>query len=260
MGLFDSVGSLFNPKPNKTDKLLKNTTKDIAGRIGSDVLNRPFTPYEGDWTAQNNAAQNTAMTSLNDVLAQYQQGTPQVADYMDSYFNPYLEKVGANTMRNMNELGAMRRNDLDAQRHMAGAYGDQMHGVAIGEDNRALYNEAGQRLDQIYAGGWDQALRAAGIDVNNEMQGRAGQVGAANALYQQGTQQQQTQQHQLDALFAEFMREQTDPERRMLLASQIMNMLQGGDAEKSDKGSELLGSLGTAASAATKIAGMFAGG
>ena len=177
---FGDVGDFFEKisKPKKSGYKLPNWVKPGAAAVGEAVpgiVNQPFTPYTGEFTAPLSTQQQWSMDQLQEMLA----GGMNPDDLIDrygNYLNPMIEaRFGA-----IDEATARAQMSQDAQRHMAGAFGDTGAGVARGEI------ESGRQsaYDQAMMDAWDQAMRYAGIDIANEMEGtRASHAGLWPAVH-----------------------------------------------------------------------------
>jgi len=228
MGVFDAVGDWFSKaaKPGKPGFKIPKWQKKGAETIGGmvpDIAQTPFTPYEGEWTAPLSEQQKWSMDYLQNAIPGMS-NPDDLIDRYENYFNPFIEA----RFSAIDDATGRAQQQVDAQRHMAGAFGDTGSGVARGEI------ESGRQsaYDQAMMDAFDRALGYAGTDIGNEMQGAGQAMQGAGALFSEGQVAQQTEQHDLDALFAEFLREDTNAEQRALIASQILKNLPTGLPKK----------------------------
>ena len=77
---------------------------------------------------------------------------------MDSYMNPYLDRVLTPQIKAINDALQSGRRDLGAGAQMAGAFGDARHGVV----ESGLYDKASENISDTvgnaYANAWNEAM------------------------------------------------------------------------------------------------------
>lgn len=197
---------------------------------------------------------------------------------ISDYMNPYVDKALEPALRKIMEASSQMQNGIARSATGAGAFGDARHGIAdvglydktlqnIGDTssnfmmnafNNVMQNRTGDRNammqgDQLNAG-YNEAALSRELAGTNALQDRAqGELALINSLLGSGTQQQGNAQANLDATFAEFMREQGwDFETLKALGS----ALQGAPYSKSETTTKEggtdnsgLGALGSVAAA-----------
>jgi len=113
---------------------------------------------------------------------------------IDSYMNPYLQRVLDPQLKQISDSLQAGRRDLGANAAMSGAFGDARHGIVEGE----LYDDAARQATDVtgkaYAGAWDNAMEMRGAD-------RSARAGAASGIASLGQQNFQNFMDVNDALF-----------------------------------------------------------
>jgi hypothetical protein len=226
-----------------------------------EALTRGFQPYEGqrvvgqngDELAAAGMIRNTA-SGLNpfsgyakNAFQTYGTSSPFDFDFntivdekgplgtIESYMNPYLQKVLDPVMRQINERGEQQRNSIGSSATMSGAFGDARHGVVEGDQYRdeaqlgadttnkawsdAFMSAMGLRqqdagrafaTDQAQAGENRAALdrlRQSGIDLTGlDRYDVSRSLGLASALGESGRGARGVDQARADFDFSEFMR------------------------------------------------------
>lgn len=113
-------------------------------------------------------------------------GAMQGLQGLDSYMNPYMDKVADRTLAGLDRFRQMSLNDNASQANMAGAWGNDRLGVENGLTNEAFAKQAADSLASLYAGGFDTGAGLLMGDKSNLLQnqqfnaGLQQQAGLAN--------------------------------------------------------------------------------
>ena len=86
---------------------------------------------------------------------------------IDSFANPYIDGVTAQTSADLRRSRDITGNDLDAKAAAAGAFGGSGWGLLRGENNRSAAEAEAAAIGNIRAGAYDRSVTAA----QNESQG-----------------------------------------------------------------------------------------
>jgi hypothetical protein len=214
---------------------LEQTFPDIIQRA-TDLSLQPYDPYQGQRIQQFSPDQLAAFQGIRDVQGQFapyvQQGldyTQQAAEFLtpeniQQFRDPYTDVLQRQALDQF-DVQMEGIGDIAAQ---AGAFGGSRHGVLESE----AYGDISQRLGDIEAGSYAQALQAA--QNQQRMLGTAGQQLASlagqgqqlglrdiSALSQIGQQQQALGQAGLDVDYGQFLEQQNFPYSQVEFLSNI---------------------------------------
>lgn len=206
------MGCFSSDKPKTTFELpgwVKGPSKAIGSGVTS-ALKTPFTPYTGDRTAGLSGTQNDAMAMFEKMFGSGDQirviddipGSGPAAGSTQDYMNPYLEQVLGPVLRQLSQANGDRMQSFDAERNMAGAYGDT--GAALGErELQDSYLQAvGDQTGKISYDAYNNAMGLKGDDLARRDQ----MADYLKTLFNMGGVEQATGQRDLDADYEEFLR------------------------------------------------------
>jgi hypothetical protein len=194
--------------PAFQEEFLKETYLPAATNISKQT----FTPYGGEMTA---GVSDTTMMALPQFqrIADIAAMTP--ADYAAmtrENYNPYqTDVIDASVARAAREREISRVGE-QAELAKRGAFGNERRGVYEAEHQVGYELGRDQMIANLMQQGYTQA-QAATMAQLGQSQSAAGQ--AAAGFTQIGGLEQATEQSRLDALFAEFMREQNMPYQQL---------------------------------------------
>jgi hypothetical protein len=177
---------------------------------------------------------------------------------LSGYMNPYVGSVVDTTMAQIDRSTAQQLQQNKGQAALSGAFGGDRAALVDVETNRNADQLKANTSAQLYDQAFRNAQGAAQYDITNRNQLAAQQAGfdqqaqttnlsaymqamlanqgadlsaaqlrsgVGQTLYGMGTQQQQTEQHDLDAQYQEFMRAINDPYQKLQFAAGINNSL-----------------------------------
>lgn len=177
-------------------------------QFAQDVANRPYNPYTGERIAGFNDIQQQGMqdsldfangnvggAALGDAMS-YMRGVgdfspEKIAAGIDTYMNPYLDKVAGNVMSNMDRSRQMALMNGGAAATTAGAYGGSRQGIADALTNSEFFRNAGQQMDQLYSQGFDRAAGLSAQDIANSMNAQGLRLSAGSQLANLGNMERQ---------------------------------------------------------------------
>jgi len=208
MGRSKTTTTQEEQMPQFQQDFLQNTLLPFA----TNISEQGFTPYGGEMTA---GVSDTTMMALPQFqrIADIAAMTP--ADYAAmtrENYNPYqTDVIDASVARAAREREISRVGE-QAELAKRGAFGNERRGVY--EAERQVGYELGrdEMIANLMQQGYTQA-QAATMAQLDQSQSAAGQ--AAAGFTQLGGLEQATEQARLDALFAEFMREQGLPYQQL---------------------------------------------
>ena len=208
MGRSKTTTTQEEQMPQFQQDFLQNTLLPFA----TNISEQGFTPYGGEMTA---GVSDTTMMALPQFqrIADIAAMTP--ADYAAmtrENYNPYqTDVIDASVARAAREREISRVGE-QAELAKRGAFGNERRGVY--EAERQVGYELGrdEMIANLLQQGYTQA-QAASMAQLDQSQSAAGQ--AAAGFTQLGGLEQATEQARLDALFAEFMREQGLPYQQL---------------------------------------------
>lgn len=197
-----------NQMPAFQQQYLQNTLLPFA----TDISKRDFTPYGGEMTA---GVPDTTMMALPEFQRISDIAAMTPADYAAmtrENYNPYqTDVIDASVARAAREREISRVGE-QAELAKRGAFGNERRGVY--EAERQVGYELGrdQMIADLMRQGYTEA-QAATMAQLGQSQSAAGE--AAAGFMQIGGLEQATEQARLDALFAEFMREENLPYQQL---------------------------------------------
>lgn len=256
------MGCFSAEKPKeKLSPWLKAPTKAISSGVTS-ALNQPYTAYTGDRTAGLSGTQNDAMSMFKSLFGDDGTGmalprliddipgkgplSGSIADYMD----PYLASVLGPALRQLGIAHTDELQSLDAQRNMAGAFGDTGAALSRSSANQDYMREVGDTTGQISSDAFRTAMGLRSDDINRMASQQGQTAGLMKDLFNMGGVEQATSQRDLDAQFEEFMRKTGFDWDKLAKAASITGSLPGGVTTTPggpSTASQVLGGLSTAA-------------
>ena len=207
--------------------------RDILTRA-QGVASTPYQAYTGELTAGNNAQQSLGVSGIN-ANAGYanpyiQQAAGQATQYsgpisgsdISRYLNPYTQNVVDATTSQLQHDFAQQNAQLQGNQIAQGALGGNATGVAkailAGQQGRQLASTTSGLYQQGYQQAVDAAQRqqqtglaGANAIANYGISGQNAALQGASAQFGVGTQQQQTEQARLDALYKQYVQQQAFP-------------------------------------------------
>lgn len=90
------------------------------------------------------------------------------APSLDAYKNPYTSDVLDSAMKNLNLVGAQRRNQIGTEAFSSGAFGDARNGIENGNLDKDLGTAAGQLTAGINSDAYDKAMGWMNTDVQRQ--------------------------------------------------------------------------------------------
>lgn len=257
------------------------------------LINRPFTPYEGNRVAPLTGDEQRSFQLIRDMLGQTSTDltnpmatTQEVSrrglegfsqDILDQYMNPYIENVmDISRGRQLDQFDLAKRELAQRQGNVA-AFGGSRSGLAEAQlyDNfqRQLAENEALQLYQGYTDSQNRAMAGtqlagqSAMDQYNQILGRQGaSYRDISALQQAGGLQRGVDQAGLDANYQEFLREQAFPYENLQFGLgsllPIGQLVRGSDSNSTTVsstkggGSGLLGSALGVASMAMGIPGV----
>lgn len=174
--------------------------------LAQDIASRPYTPYTGERIAGFNDVQKQGMqdmlnfangnvggAALNDAMS-YMRGVgdfspDKIAAGIDTYMNPYLDKVVNNVMSDMDRSRQMSLMNGGAAATTAKAFGGSRQGVADAITNSEYIRNAGNMSDQLRSQGFDRAANLSAQDIANQMNAQGLRLNAGSQLANMGNMQ-----------------------------------------------------------------------
>lgn len=172
--------------------------------LAKSILDRGFVPYTGeriaplsgneraagDLVARTAASPNPYTNDMERAFGAY--GAAPAFNYdfntivdqsgplgsIDSYMDPYLAKVLAPTLRQLNLSGEQARNDINANATTAGAFGDARHGVVEGEQRRNQNQQETDVVGKAFSDAFATAMGLRSSDAARYFQTQQAQEGA----------------------------------------------------------------------------------
>lgn len=254
----------FSPKTKfKLPDYVKKPSQAISAKV-TGLMDKEFVPYEGDMTAGMTGTQTDAMAQLKALLGgglsaprlidnvPGASGGPagSTQDYMDPYLSGVLEPI----LRNINTSRMQSNMDLDAAANMSGAFGDKGTAVARAETNERAMQAAGDATGKAYSDAYNAAMGLKSADINRMMDSKGQEANILQQLFGMGTQEQGTDQAELDAKLAEFLRGEGFDIDLLQKLSSIVGGLPTGTATTSPSTASSI--LGGAASIGSIIAAL----
>lgn len=230
---------------------LKGPTTAISGKVSS-MVDKKFEPFTGDLTAGMTGTQTDALQKLKDMLSNGSMNPMRVIDDVPGasggpagstkdYMDPFLDEVLAPVLRNINTSRMQSNMDADAAANMAGAFGDTGHAIQKAENNERAGLATGDATSRAYSDAYRTAMGLKESDINRKMDSQGQVANLLQTIFGAGTLEQETEQKELDARLAEFLREQGFDVDMLAKLSSILGGLSGGTAttEPSTAGSVL---------------------
>lgn len=201
-----------------------------ANTVGSTA----YTPYTGDLTAGINDQQTQGISGIN-AAANYaspfvssaandinQAGQPLSAADIQKYQDPYTQQVVNATQAQFADQNQQQLQQVRGNAASLGALGGDREAIAEAETTKQQNLAQNPVIAGLYSQGYNNAVNTAAGQQQVGLQagaglgnlGIAGQNAAltgANAQVGAGTLQQQTQQAQLNALYAQYQQQQAFP-------------------------------------------------
>ena len=278
-------GGKGSNKTKSTFKLPPEFIKAYNESLGlaREAIQQPYTPYTGQLVAGLTPGQQQGIANIQSAQGMAMPYIEEGAGYTreaargitpelyDRFYSPYVRDVANATQANLLESAAQQRSGLKSGAIQAGAFGGDRGGIAQAEMARQQQLANAQSMANIYNQGYGQAMGLAGQQVANlgamgnqiAGMGTTAQTSAlqgAQAQLAAGAQEQATNQAQLQALYDQFLQEQSYP---FQIAQYFANIAQGlgstaggtstTKAPGPNVGSQILGGIGAAAN----IAGAF---
>jgi hypothetical protein len=281
-------GGKGSNKTKSTFKLPPEFIKAYNESLGlaREAIQQPYTPYTGQLVAGLTPGQQQGIANIQSAQGMAMPYIEEGAGYTreaargitpelyDRFYSPYVRDVANATQANLLESAAQQRSGLKSGAIQAGAFGGDRGGIAQAEMARQQQLANAQSMANIYNQGYGQAMGLAGQQVANlgAMGGQLAGLGTtaqtsalqgAQAQLAAGAQEQATNQAQLQALYDQFLQEQSYP---FQIAQYFANIAQGlgstaggtstTRAPGPNAGSQILGGLGAVANIAGAIPGL----
>ena len=275
-------GGKGSNKTKSTFKLPPEFIKAYNESLGlaREAIQQPYTPYTGQLVAGLTPGQQQGIANIQSAQGMAMPYIEEGAGYTreaargitpelyDRFYSPYVRDVANATQANLLESAAQQRSGLKSGAIQAGAFGGDRGGIAQAEMARQQQLANAQSMANIYNQGYGQAMGLAGSQVQNlgamgnqlAGMGTTAQTSAlqgAQAQLAAGAQEQATNQAQLQALYDQFLQEQSYP---FQIAQYFANISQGlgstaGGTSTTrspgpNVGSQILGGIGAAANIA----------
>lgn len=275
-------GGKGSNKTKSTFKLPPEFIKAYNESLGlaREAIQQPYTPYTGQLVAGLTPGQQQGIANIQSAQGMAMPYIEEGAGYTreaargitpelyDRFYSPYVRDVANATQANLLESAAQQRSGLKSGAIQAGAFGGDRGGIAQAEMARQQQLANAQSMANIYNQGYGQAMGLAGQQVANlgAMGGQLAGLGTtaqtsalqgAQAQLAAGAQEQATNQAQLQALYDQFLQEQSYP---FQIAQYFANIAQGlgstaggtstTRAPGPNVGSQILGGLGAVANIA----------
>jgi hypothetical protein len=114
----------------------------------------------------------------------YTQGDPAMFDAAaaQQYMNPYLNQVGANTMRALNEQKGIDQTGLNASSIKNGAFGGSRGAVAAQQLNKNYANTMGDQMAKLFSDGYTNAQGQFNTDRSAQMGVNTANQNAINTM------------------------------------------------------------------------------
>lgn len=212
-------------------KAAEDYSKIAAGLVAgqSDLQTSAFTGI-GSLTVPSSLS--TASTQAQDIYSSAKDYMPTVGT-VQSYMNPYLEAVLEPQMREATRQSDIARRNMQMRMAKAGAYGGGRQAIMESEGQRNLETLLSDITGKGYASAFDTAQKLRQADIDAGIRGLAAQTGATTALTdigakegqfglsaltemaKMGQTQRDIDQAEKTAAYAQFMREQEDPLKRL---------------------------------------------
>lgn len=93
---------------------------------------------------------------------------PTSAPLVDAYRSPYTEGVLQPALKELDNIGQKRRNQLGTEAFGAGAYGDSRHGVESADLTGDMAKAAGELTAGVNADSWDKAMGWLNTDLDRQ--------------------------------------------------------------------------------------------
>lgn len=90
------------------------------------------------------------------------------ANPVDAYKSPYTSSVIDSALKNLNDVGQQRRNQLGTEAFQSGAYGDARHGVEDANLTTGLARASGDLSSQLNSDAFDKAMGWLNTDVDRQ--------------------------------------------------------------------------------------------
>lgn len=275
-------GGKGSNKTKSTFKLPPEFIKAYSESLGlaRQAIQQPYTPYTGQLVAGLTPGQQQGIANIQSAQGMAMPYIEEGAGYTreaargitpelyDRFYSPYVRDVANATQANLLESAARQRSDLKSNAIGANAFGGDRAGIAAAEQARQQQLAHAQSMANIYNQGYGQAMGLAGSQVQNlgAMGNQLAGIGTtaqtsalqgAQAQLAAGAQEQATNQAQLQALYDQFLQEQSYP---FQIAQYFANIAQGlgstaggtstTRAPGPNVGSQILGGIGAAANIA----------
>jgi hypothetical protein len=210
-----------NQMPQFQQDFLQNTLLPFA----TNISQQGFTPYGGQMTA---GVSDTSMRALPEFerMSSIAGMTPQdYAAMTTANMSPFQSQVIDATLARADRDREIARTGEMAAVTRGGAFGNERRGVFEGVRQAEFDIGRDQMIANLLQQGYTQAQAATMAQIA-QRQGAAGQ--AASGFQQLGGLEQVTDQAGLDALFAEFMREQNLPYQQLGALTSAASGVPGG--------------------------------
>jgi len=242
-------GGKGSNKTKSTFKLPPEFIKAYSESLGlaRQAIQQPYTPYTGQLVAGLTPGQQQGIANIQSAQGMAMPYIEEGAGYTreaargitpelyDRFYSPYVRDVANATQANLLESAARQRSDLKSNAIGANAFGGDRAGIAAAEQARQQQLAHAQSMANIYNQGYGQAMGLAGQQVANlgAMGGQLAGLGTtaqtsalqgAQAQLAAGAQEQATNQAQLQALYDQFLQEQSHP---FQIAQYFANISQG---------------------------------
>ena len=206
-----------------------------------------------------------------DVAQQVSQFSYADPSAVEARMNPFIQQALDPALRQLREQQTQTLQGLSAQAERAGAFGGSRQGVLEAEALKGFGQQAGDILSRGYASAFDRATDLMGQEAQTQLAGASALSGAANQLRQLGfadadvlrtlgAEERGLQQANLEADYADFIRQQAFPyqalEARLSPLGYSASVAQAAPTiQQPSQFQSLLGNLGAIGSAASMIGG-----
>lgn len=164
-----------------------------------EIAGREFEAYTGDRVAGLTPLQQQAADIYGDVA-----GNQLASADLSPYMSPYQQSVIDASLRTLGGAQDMALNQMEDRAQKAGAFGGSRHGVAEAETRKAYGQQASDLVTKQMQAGFMNAQQQAAADLARRQQ-------TAAAMMSTGESARMLDQAQLEADYAEFMRQQQFP-------------------------------------------------
>lgn len=220
------MGGLFGSKQTSSTNTTpysgtyKKQMQDFYNNTLTKNLNNPATPYTGQLSAGMTDTQNNAMSGLAGLAGTSALTGTINGDYLNPDSNPYLTQYYDQAADKVRSSLADANDYINGQFNTRGLYNSSARQESLQKQADNAGDTLANLATNIYGGAYNQERQ-------NQINAINQQAGLYDAMFNQGTQQQQTDQSALDAEYKEWLRQQgmddADIDRMMQYFSLVKN-------------------------------------